>query len=159
MATYTITRISDQAPREWQNPKGGTVYYIKVMLEGHEKPVAIGKKKPDALSVGQQVHGAILENFDKPEDGFRPDPPSTQSTGNQSANFGSGGDDRGDDIRAQVALKAAVKALPLADATGDNDDYKQAVRNLAISFYGIMADVKGGSATKPAAQVAAPRDF
>lgn len=57
---YKITRVSTQEPREWKGPKG-TTYYINVMLEGHPKAVSIGKKRPDALKVGDTVYGEITE--------------------------------------------------------------------------------------------------
>lgn len=50
--------IDIDPPREWNGPKG-KVYYITVGLEGHSKPVTIGKKTPDALKVGDTVYGEI----------------------------------------------------------------------------------------------------
>lgn len=55
---YKITKVSTQEPRKWDGPKG-TVYYINVMLEGHQRPVSIGKKAPDALKPGDTVYGDI----------------------------------------------------------------------------------------------------
>lgn len=59
MSEYKITAIDDNPPREWDGPNG-KVYYISVGLEGHDKPVSIGKKSPDALKVGDTVHGTII---------------------------------------------------------------------------------------------------
>lgn len=57
---HKITQISQQAPREYYNEKyKSTTYYIKVKLDGHNKPVEIGKKRPDALNVGDMVFGSI----------------------------------------------------------------------------------------------------
>lgn len=67
---YKITQVSVQAPREWAGPKG-TVYYIKVKLDGHAKPVSIGKKAPDALHVGDTVYGTVTEDFTHDEDKFK----------------------------------------------------------------------------------------
>lgn len=59
--TYKITRVSSQPPREHYSQKyNSTTYYIKVMLEGHDRPVSIGKRAPDALKVGDTVYGTIL---------------------------------------------------------------------------------------------------
>lgn len=66
---YTITKVSEQAPRQW-NGEFGTTYYIKVMLEGHNKPVEIGKKDPNALKVGDKVFGDIRTS-EYPSDGFK----------------------------------------------------------------------------------------
>lgn len=74
MADYRITKISQEEPREWKNPQGGTIYYHKVMLEGWDKPVSIGKQKPHSLAVGQTVSGTILIEAGRPEDKFKADP-------------------------------------------------------------------------------------
>ena len=55
---YKVIRISEQEPKKYDG-QYGTTYYIKVMLEGHEKPVEIGKKTPDALKAGDTVYGSI----------------------------------------------------------------------------------------------------
>ena len=55
---YKVTRISEQEPKKYDG-QYGTTYYIKVMLEGHEKPVEIGKKTPDAIKAGDTVYGSI----------------------------------------------------------------------------------------------------
>lgn len=60
MAEYVIERVSQEEPREWGEGEKKT-YYIKVMLKGHDRPVSIGKKSPDALKVGDVVHGTITE--------------------------------------------------------------------------------------------------
>jgi len=60
MAEYKVTKVSTQPPREYYNEKyKSTTYYIKVALEGHNKPVTIGKKSPDALKAGDVVRGTI----------------------------------------------------------------------------------------------------
>ena len=55
---YKVIRISEQEPKKYDG-QYGTTYYIKVMLEGHEKPVEIGKKTPDAIKAGDTVYGSI----------------------------------------------------------------------------------------------------
>ena len=58
MQDYKVVKVSEQEPKKWDGPNG-TVYYIKTMLEGHDKPVSIGKKSADALKVGDTVYGEI----------------------------------------------------------------------------------------------------
>lgn len=59
---YKIVKVSKESPREYYNETyKSTTYYIKVMLEGHDKPVTIGKKRPDALKEGDLVFGRIVE--------------------------------------------------------------------------------------------------
>lgn len=77
---YTITRISSEDPRQWTG-EHGTVYYIKVMLDGHNKPVSIGKKDPNALKVGETVFGDIIPT-EYAEDKFKP----ASNFGGQGAN-------------------------------------------------------------------------
>jgi hypothetical protein len=60
MKEYKVLQISQQPPRQWDGPKG-TIYYINVMLEGHQKAVSIGKKSPNALKAGDTVYGEITE--------------------------------------------------------------------------------------------------
>lgn len=63
---YTITKVSDEAPRPWKN---GISYY-KVRLEGHPRPVSIGKKSVPA--VGNTVYGDITAGADyAKEDNFK----------------------------------------------------------------------------------------
>lgn len=67
--SYKITKVSEQEPRVYDG-QYGTVYYIKVMLDGHNKPVEIGKKDPNALKVGDEVYGDIKPS-EYPSDGFK----------------------------------------------------------------------------------------
>lgn len=120
MASYKITRVSEQPPRTWDNPKGGTIYYIKVAVEGWDKPIEVGKKTPDALKVGEVLEGTITPT-EYPNDKFKADPPQN--------NFQRGGAPRGttpedkESIARSVALKAAVDLaanLKLKDVASDD---------------------------------------
>jgi hypothetical protein len=90
MAEYKITQVSAQPPREWVGPKG-TVYYIKVRLEGHAKPVSIGKKSPDALHVGDTVYGTITEDGMHDEDKFKSEQNPNYGGGSAPRSTGGGG--------------------------------------------------------------------
>lgn len=103
---HKILKVSQEAPREWAGP-AGTIYYIKVMLDGHSKPVEVGKKKPDALKAGDTVYGDI-ESTSYPNDKFK-------AAQKPNASFSGGGaskpayqpkDEHA--IAKAVALKAAV---------------------------------------------------
>jgi hypothetical protein len=67
---YTITRVSSEAPREWGTGQMKT-YYIKVAVDGHVKPISVGKKSPDALKVGDTIYGTIIEDAAHSEDKFK----------------------------------------------------------------------------------------
>lgn len=105
MSEYKIVQVSEQPPREYYNEKfNSTTYYIKVKLEGHDRPVSIGKRSPDALKAGDTVYGNIV-----------PSDPSKFETDNFKAERpqeGSGGrnyqprDDMA--IRAQWAIGQSV---------------------------------------------------
>jgi hypothetical protein len=83
---YEVIQVSSGRPEEWADPKHperGTTYYIKVMLKGHNKPVQVGKKKPDALKPGYTIYGNIIEQYDFDIDKFKaelkPDQPQSFS--------------------------------------------------------------------------------
>lgn len=58
MADYKVLKVSSQEPKTYDGPNG-TVFYIKCMLDGHDKPVSIGKKSPNAIKEGDTVSGEI----------------------------------------------------------------------------------------------------
>lgn len=142
MAEYRVARVSDQTPREWDNPKGGRIYYIKVMLEGHDKPVAVGKRKPDALSVGQVIHGTIQPKPDFPEDGFKPD---AMDQPHSASNY-TPRDDAA--IKAQFAIKAAIQYSATQNGIPAMDD----IEGYAQMFFGMVERVKQGSVSPVQAQ-------
>lgn len=152
---YKITRISQDPPREWNNPKGGTIYYKKVMLEGWDKPVSIGKKSPDALKVGDTVYGTIEIAAGYPEDKFKAE---------QNPNYGggSGGQGQGaprreyvdhhEDIKAQWSIGQAVQLLKDSDKTPSN----QSIELWADTFYAMVERVKNGEKPQEAPKTVVP---
>ena len=104
---YQIEKISGEAPREWPNPRGGTVYYYKIKLVGVVKPVSIGKQKLNSLTIGQTIDGTI-EPSDLSEDKFKAAPMGQPSAGQQSFNKSHESQDTQESIARSVALKAAV---------------------------------------------------
>lgn len=104
MAEYTIEKISQDEPRQYDG-QNGTVYYIKVKLSGHDKAVSIGKKSPDALKVGDKVNGTVTETqYDA--DKFTAD--KQAFGGGQSKPSFSQSPEQQENIARSVALKAAV---------------------------------------------------
>lgn len=80
MTEFKIKNVYPDPPKEWNNPKGGVIYYRTVDLEGHDKPVSIGKKDSHALKAGMSVWGDIIPT-DFLEDKFKPSaPPQGSST-------------------------------------------------------------------------------
>jgi hypothetical protein len=59
MSEYKVIKVSEQEPKKFDG-QYGTTYYIKVMLDGHSKPVEIGKKTPDAIKVGDVMYGEVI---------------------------------------------------------------------------------------------------
>lgn len=88
MAEYKILMIDEAEPRKWDGPNG-TVFYITVGLEGHPKPVSIGKKSPDALKVGDTVFGTIVPT-DYITDKWKGEakPPTAGNPGNSGSSEG-----------------------------------------------------------------------
>lgn len=109
MADYTIKQVSEKS-NPWENPKGGTIYYKNVLLEGHPKPVSIGKKSPDALKVGDTVSGQIIEDSG-PSDKFKAEYVPNQGAVRSGGYTKSPADQ--DSIVRQSALKSAVAAMQL----------------------------------------------
>lgn len=95
---YEVTQVSQQPPREWEG-QHGKIYYIKVALKGHSKPVEIGKKSPGALKVGDTVYGTV-ENTTYPSDKFKSAPKPFSGGANKVD---------GNEIKAQMAIKASVQ--------------------------------------------------
>jgi hypothetical protein len=107
MSTYKITKVSEQPPRTWEKPKGGTIYYIKCAVEGWEKPIEVGKRSPDALHVGDELHGTITAT-EYPNDKFKADPPAFGGGGGgKTMPRGTTPEDK-ESIARAVALKASV---------------------------------------------------
>ena len=126
MAEYKIIQVSSKPPREWTGDYG-TTYYHTVRLADHEKPVEIGKKKPDKLEVGSTVTGTILKKPDKSTDGFKAE--YTQgSQGTRSAGQKEFKADpiKQDSIEWQACLKAAVETVRDYNALAslNKSDYK-----------------------------------
>ena len=69
MAEYKVIRVSEKPSNAWNGPNG-TIYYQNYMLEGHTKPVSIGKKQPDTIKVGDVLNGNIIQDSG-PNDKFK----------------------------------------------------------------------------------------
>jgi len=136
MADYKVTKVSQEEPRVWDGDNG-KVYYIKVMLEGHDKPVSIGKKTPDAIKVGDTVSGEITETqyeTDKFKAEKKPYTPGFK------------GEPRDNDrIVAQWSIGQAVATLQPKLNSNDLSD----VEEMAKLFYAMVDRVKGSSKPEP----------
>lgn len=130
MAEYKVTRISASPPKEhYSETYKNTTYYIKVMLEGHDRPVTVGKKSPDALKVGDIVSGQILQTqyeTDKFKAESKPYPSQAAPRDNS-------------EIRAQFAIKAAI-------AFGVERDN---IESQAIAFFQMVDRVKNPHTQAP----------
>lgn len=150
---YTITQVSAQEPRKWPGPKGD-VFYIKVKLEGHDRPVSIGKRAPDALHVGDTVYGTIVSDYSHDEDKFKPEQKphyagaSTPTTGKPAY---TPRDDLA--IRAQWAIGQANSVIenPAKNA--------EKVEDYAVKMFAMVDRVKeGGIAPVPDTQTEIDED-
>lgn len=137
MADYTIKQVSEKS-NPWENPKGGTIYYKNVLLEGHPKPVSIGKKSPDALKVGDTVSGQIIEDSG-PSDKFKAEYVPSQGGAVRSGGYSKSPADQ-DSIVRQSALKSAVAAMQL-------DSDPEEVTKVAEVFYAWLS--KGSDTETP----------
>lgn len=128
---YKITQVSSQPPREHYNQQyGTTTYYIKVMLEGVEKPVTIGKRRPDALKVGDTVYGRIIPTqYDT--DKFQAEKNPAQGSAFTPKDQGA--------IRAQWAIGQAIALL--AHSPSDKVELK-VLESTAKELYAMVDRVK-----------------
>lgn len=153
MPTYKIIKIDRDATREW-GEGAKKIYYIKVALRDsdgkvHPKAVSIGKKKPDALSVGEEVHGTI-EKTDYETDKWHGDAPQG-SFGSFSG--GSGAPkreyvDHHEDIKAQWAIGKAAELFGHTDKVL-NPGQKALIKENALYFHSLVEHVKAGSVPAP----------
>jgi|GEM_PF-5552819 len=126
MSSYKIAKVSEQEPKKYEG-QYGTTYYIKVMLEGHAKPVEIGKKTPDALKVGDELWGEVIPTqyqTDKFKAEKKPFTPRQEDPAKQ------------DSIIRQSSMKAAIDLV----VSG-----KIELSNLYVQADDIVAWVKGDS--------------
>lgn len=141
MAEYKITQVSSQPPKEYDG-QNGKIYYIKVALQGHAKPVSIGKKSPNALKPGDTVYGTIMpteydtDNFKAENKPYQAATPKDQ-----------------DAIKAQWAIGQAVEINIKYEPTFDVIK----VEKVAKDLYSMVDRVKGSSvdlnAVAPTAQI------
>lgn len=115
---HKVVKVSEQEPKLY-NGQYGITYYIKVMLEGHSKPVEIGKKSPDAIKVGDVLSGTII-----------PTQYQTDKFKAEAKPFGGGKSEdpaKQDSIIRQSSMKAAIDLvvsgkIELSDLYSQADD-------------------------------------
>lgn len=129
---YKVIKVSEQEPKKYEG-QYGTTYYIKVMLEGHTKPVEIGKKTPDAIKVGDELFGEIIPT-EYQTDKFKAE--------RKPFSLGQKQEDpaKQDSIIRQSSMKAAIDLV----VSG-----KIELSNLYVQADEIVAWVKGERTEKP----------
>jgi hypothetical protein len=138
MAEYKVTKVSDKV-RTWNGPNGA-IYYHKVMLEGHDRPVSIGKKTPNSITVGQTVTGDITDDPKFDEDKFK-----ATSTQSQDRQF-KGDPDTRNSIEWQTALKAATETVrdfwgfKVVSSSMTLEDYRNQVIDTASVYAKTVQD-------------------
>lgn len=80
---YKIKSIFPDDPKKWKGPHG-TIYYREVLVEGHDKPLSVGKKDPNALKEGDTIFGDIIES-DYISDKFKPSSPPESVDNSETA--------------------------------------------------------------------------
>ena len=129
---YKVIKVSEQEPKKYEG-QYGTTYYIKVMLEGHTKPVEIGKKTPDAIKVGDELYGEVIPTeyqTDKFKAERKPFSPGQKQEDPAKQ----------DSIIRQSSMKAAIDLV----VSG-----KIELSNLYVQADEIVAWVKGERTEKP----------
>lgn len=157
MPDYKITRVSQKPPNEWfDQAHNSTIYYISVMVEGHPKPISVGKKKPDALHVGDVISGNILPDYEHGEDKFKATPMAQAGFSGTGFSTSGGGSttppkreyvDHSEEIKAQWAIGQAVNLLK--DGTSKSPS-NQAIELWADTFFEMVDRVKTGQRARDA---------
>lgn len=133
---YKVVQVSQQEPKKYEG-QYGTTYYIKVKLEGHEKPVEIGKKDPHALKAGDTVYGHI-EETDFPTDKFK----AEQKQQNFYSKAGKSFDnpDKQAEIKAEWAINQSREYMQ--HMLGEDAKLTE-ILDTAKVFYTMVDQVKG----------------
>lgn len=135
---YKVTKVSTQEPKVYEG-QYGTTYYIKVMLEGVDEPVEIGKKSPDALKQGDTVYGTVTDGqYGKK---FKAEKKPFGQPGGSKYNR----DDAA--IRAQWAIGQSVGWFSTRKTVDEH--LNERIEELAKVFYAMVDRVKGSVSESP----------
>lgn len=140
---YKVVRLMNDNPKEWKGPHG-VIYYHSVEVEGHDKPLSVGKKEANSIKVGDTIYGDITAT-DYIEDKFKASPRPEGATGSQSF------DDRGDAITASMVVKIAFQAFMQAEGMLPQEDaHWRQIDYMAEQLKASIDKVKAGSPTPSA---------
>jgi hypothetical protein len=153
---WTIEKVSQEPAREWNNPKGGVVYYKKVKLAGHDKPVSVGKKDPSVLQVGSKLSGHIEVNVSDAEDKFKPAPLGFVAGGGQQSFGGKPAyKDNSDGMRQGMCFNNAANWVATIYKDAENvpgaEAWAKRVYEHANALY-KLGDLGGSEDTSPKAK-------
>ena len=142
---YKVIQLSQDKAKEWNGPNG-VIFYKKAKLEGHEKPVEIGKKTKDGLKVGDTIYGHI-EATDYVTDKFKSDSrPQAQASSQAPKQTDEYWADKDAGIKAQFAIKAAIAYTAVVYNKDDAEklDTEGNIERLAKDFFAMVDRVKLG---------------
>ncbi len=130
MAEYKVVKVSEQPPKEYESPNG-LIYYIKVMVDGHDKPITVGKKTPDAIKTGDVLTGTITPT-EYSEDKFKSEKP-----------FNAGFKGQPKDEAAIKAMWSISQAVALHTAvTSNGGEEAQSIEATAKELFAMVDRVK-----------------
>lgn len=128
---WKITKVSEGAPRKAVTDYGITFYH-KVMLEGNERPVSIGKKTEEVPAVGTMVYGMIIATPEFPTDRFK----------GAKRPFAPGGSPKDEKaIQAMWAISQAIQWMKSPIGDNSPEDW-QAVKAKAKELFSWVDEVK-----------------
>ena len=117
------------------------------MLEGHDRPVTIGRKTMDKPSVGETVYGTIQPKPDYDVDGFKSEKkPFTPSGGNKS--YGKSPEEQHNIMR----MNALNNAVAHIGASMDNVPNVESVIVTAGEFYQWLISGEDNTEEKKASE-------
>lgn len=142
---YQVRVLSEDPPKEWKSPAGNVVYYIEVMVEGHDKPISVGKKSPDALKVGDTIWGDIIPT-EFPVDKFKPSAPPQGVSASKPV-----GDSKFLKDTSDTPLRVFTAGLPYIDTVNLMKDenyrreYLEFVRDTSEELIKMMENIRDNS--------------
>lgn len=129
---YEIAHVEAQ-PREWQRPGGGIIYYHRVYVHGRNKPIEVGKQRPNALNPGDKLYGDITPT-EYPSDKFKAAPRDGQQFGRPPARSVESREKEQEGMAWGNALTNATN-LVIAAGFKDNNEASELVYQVTKKLY------------------------
>lgn len=164
MKTAKVEKVGEHI-REWQNPKGGSIYYHEIVLDNGDFG-SIGKKQPHGIKVGDELTYTI--EYDDRGNKIKAVQPQFNGGGYSGGGAKRGAQGSPSSFALSYAKDLAVASIEKSDGPIDFAAYTDKILTTAESFHAWMVSKEAAlvQSASPAPQPAptsqnqeAPRDF